>query len=69
MNKKLKNFMNSCGFYIDPYDTEATMKEVEFLCEKLIEECAKLCNDLQEVPASEPRHCAHSILENFGLAP
>lgn len=25
------------------------------------EQCAKLCDDLQDVPATEPRHCAEDI--------
>jgi hypothetical protein len=25
------------------------------------EQCAKVCDDLQDVPATEPRHCAEDI--------
>jgi uncharacterized membrane protein len=25
------------------------------------EECAKVCDELQDVPATEPRHCAEDI--------
>lgn len=30
-------------------------------------ECATVCDALQDVPATEPRHCADDIRTHFGL--
>jgi len=35
------------------------------MCEKMVaferEACAKVCDELQDIPATEPRHCAEDI--------
>jgi hypothetical protein len=35
------------------------------MCKKMValerEACAKVCDELQDIPATEPRHCAEDI--------
>jgi transcriptional regulator of NAD metabolism len=33
----------------------------------IVQECANICDDLQNIPATEPRHCAEDIRIHFGV--
>jgi len=35
--------------------------------ELIVRECADLCDRYQEIPATEPRHCANDIRSMFGV--
>ena len=35
--------------------------------ELIVKECADLCDRYQEIPATEPRHCANDIRSMFGV--
>ena len=39
----------------------------EKFAELLVEECARICDALQNIPATEPRHCAEDIRIHFGV--
>jgi len=40
------------------------------MCKKMVaierEACAKVCDELQDIPATEPRHCAEDIRARSG---
>ena len=46
-------------FYKDMYDKK--------FAELIVKECADLCDRYQEIPATEPRHCANDIRSMFGV--
>ena len=52
------------GTCIDPQDW-VDVAELAKFAELIIAECMNTCNNLQEVPASEPRHCAQDIQAHF----
>ena len=35
--------------------------------ELIVRECAKICDELQKWPSTEPRHCANDIRIHFGV--
>ena len=35
--------------------------------ELIVQECAKICDELQKWPSTEPRHCANDIRIHFGV--
>ena len=35
--------------------------------ELIVRECAKICDELQKWPSTEPRHCASDIRIHFGV--
>jgi hypothetical protein len=37
------------------------------LAELIVRECANLCDEYQDIPATEPRHCAQDIRSLFGV--
>jgi hypothetical protein len=39
----------------------------EKFAELIVKECAGICDELQTVPATEPRHCAEDIRIFFGI--
>jgi len=44
------------GAYYDGF-----MKASKLVAQHERESCAKVCDELQDVPATEPRHCAEDI--------
>jgi len=40
---------------------EALQSFAKLVAEREREACAKLCDELQDIPATEPRHCAEDI--------
>ena len=45
--------------YSETYDTK--------FAKLIVKECADLCDRYQEIPATEPRHCANDIRSMFGV--
>jgi len=39
----------------------------EKFAELIVRECANLCDRYQDIPATEPRHCAQDIRSLFGV--
>ena len=39
----------------------------EKFAELIVKECAKICDELQKWPSTEPRHCANDIRIHFGV--
>lgn len=61
MNEKIRQLMDECGTYIDPHNIEVTRKEIEFLCEQVVRECAEIVSgDGGDIYAS-------SILYEFNI--
>jgi hypothetical protein len=44
-----------------------TYSNLEKFAELIIRECAQVCINLQDIPATEPRHCAEDIKIHFGV--
>lgn len=41
MNKHFEELSERCGTYIAPHNNEVTWKEIDFLCEQVVRECAE----------------------------
>lgn len=64
MNGRIQELMTKCNIVVD--GTCDTSREEKF-AKLIVQECASICDELQEVPATEPRHCAEDIRIRFGL--
>ncbi len=64
MNNRIQELFEECGITIDPLNVEATRKEIDFLCEQIVLECANICEDR---PAFSGRTLSGLILEHFGM--
>jgi hypothetical protein len=42
-------------------------RDLEKFAELIVKECAKVCDELQKWPSTEPRHCASDIKIHFGV--
>jgi hypothetical protein len=47
--------------FIDGIYTEALIEFAKLVAAKEREACAKVCDELQDIPATEPHHCAEDI--------
>lgn len=61
MNSRVRELMEEAG-----YAAPEMAGRAQRLVDLVVEECAKICNALQPIPASEPRHCAEDIIYHFG---
>ena len=41
--------------------------DLQKFAELIVQECAKVCDELQKWPSTEPRHCASDIRIHFGV--
>ena len=48
-------------FPLGEWDAPELMTFAKLVAAKEREECAKVCDELQDVPATEPHHCAEDI--------
>lgn len=48
------------------HDGELIFSKEKF-AELIAKECAGICDALQDIPATEPRHCAEDIRIHFGV--
>ena len=64
MNERIKEFAKQAGFYKYGDDFEDI---IEKFAELIVEECATICDALQDYPSTEPRHCAEDIRIHFGV--
>ena len=62
MNARLRELMLEAG-YAAPEMAGRGHK----LAELIVRECANLCDEYQDIPATEPRHCAQDIRSLFGV--
>jgi hypothetical protein len=73
MNEKIKQLALDAGALLSPgYNVEYTVKHVDSdvldkFAELIVRECANLCDRYQDIPATEPRHCAQDIRSLFGV--
>ena len=54
---------DGCWNEMDEYDKQAIFKFVALI----VKACADLCDRYQDIPATEPRHCANDIRLQFGV--
>ena len=66
MNQRITELMLEAGKTI-PGDKHIDADFCEKFAELIIEECAKVCDELQKWPSTEPRHCANDIRIHFGV--
>ena len=75
MKKQIKKLVKKT-YLFDDYETVAdrqqkiysfTEEGLEKLAELIVRECANLCDRYQDIPATEPRHCAQDIRSLFGV--
>lgn len=64
MQEKFKEIFDNCGTHIEPLNMEVTMKEIEFLMEKIVYECASVC---EEHPSYGGRMLSDLILKKFNM--
>jgi len=64
MNPKIKEMIEDYGIVIDPSDMVASWKEIEFLCESLIMECASVCEANSTKTGKE---LAEIVLQRFDI--
>ena len=72
MNRKIHELAEQAGFQsivrgdhiVFDISTKENLKE---FAELIIRECAQVCINLQDIPATEPRHCAEDIKIHFGV--
>lgn len=70
MNDRIRELARDCGIPM-AHDQVMSLGYLDTkhrkFAESIIRECIVVCNQLQDVPASEPRHCAEDITIHFGL--
>ena len=68
MNERIKELAD-CAF--DDLENDPVIifkpEDLKEFAELIIRECIDVCIALQDVPASEPRHCAQDIKIHFGI--
>ena len=62
MNPKFKEIVERCGTHIEPLNMDVTWKEIDFLCEQIVKECANIC---EEHPGFSGRTLSDLILRHF----
>jgi hypothetical protein len=77
MNPRIKELMKQANEYaLNKSNEEVDEEDFDYsfddnfkskFAELLIRECAKICDELQNVPATEPRHCAEDIRTLVGV--
>lgn len=64
MNNRINELFEECGIVLDPLNMEVTRKEVEYLCEQIVLECASICEDR---PSFSGRTLSDLIIKHFGI--
>ena len=67
MNERIKKLKEQATSYTwNGNDVTEELDEQKF-AKLIVGECADLCDRYQEIPATEPRHCANDIRSMFGV--
>jgi hypothetical protein len=64
MSEQIKEFIDRCGIYLAPDNSEVFEKELEFFAELIIKECAKVA-DIADENGCE--WIGGNILTHFGV--
>ena len=67
MNERIKQVWNQAAKTTQGDSWEEQTKFMERFAELIVRECAKICDELQKWPSTEPRHCANDIRIHFGV--
>jgi len=70
MNKRIRELARQAGFdseLMELNHNNGTPSIAETFAELIVRECANLCDRYQDIPATEPRHCAQDIRSLFGV--
>jgi len=69
MNERLKELVEECGLYIDPYSKEVTDKEIEYFAETIVRECAGVVEDsVWHLPRGyKAKDQAEFVRKHFGV--
>jgi hypothetical protein len=65
MNQKIRELAEQADCKIDRLGYGEG--DLEKFAELIVRECAQVCINLQDIPATEPRHCAEDIKIHFGV--
>ncbi len=64
MTNRINELFEECGIVLNTLNPEVTRKEVDFLCEQIVLECAAIC---EERPAFSGRTLSDIIIKHFGV--
>ena len=74
MNDQIKKLAKKAGFniiqnevYTSKLEHLPITEDMEKFVQLIVQECANICDNLQNIPATEPRHCAEDIRIHFGV--
>jgi len=69
VNERIQQLGIAAGLIVEKWDgfnrRQLNPAEQKF-AELIVAECADLCDRYQDIPATEPRHCAQDIRSLFG---
>jgi hypothetical protein len=67
MNKRIRELAEQAEMSANKGDHVDVKLMMENFAQLIACECANICDDLQDIPATEPRHCAEDIRTHFGV--
>ena len=67
MNDRIRELAEQAEMSANKGDHVDVKLMMEKFAELIVKECANICDDLQGIPATEPRHCAEDIRIHFGV--
>jgi hypothetical protein len=67
MNERIRLLAEQAEMSANKGDHVDVKLMMEKFAELIVRECANICDDLQGIPATEPRHCAEDIRIHFGV--
>jgi hypothetical protein len=67
MNERIRELAEQAEMSANKGDHVDVKLMMEKFAELIVKECANICDDLQGIPATEPRHCAEDIRIHFGV--
>jgi hypothetical protein len=73
MNERIRELWEKAAEYTAAYPSgqnnswETQVNFMDKFAELIVKECAKVCDELQKWPSTEPRHCANDIRIHFGV--
>ena len=67
MNERIRLLAEQAEMSANKGDHVDVKLMMEKFAELIVKECANICDDLQGIPATEPRHCAEDIRIHFGV--
>jgi hypothetical protein len=67
MNERIRLLAEQAEMSANKGDHVDVKLMMEKFAELIVRECADVCDGLQNIPATEPRHCAEDVRIHFGV--